>query len=199
MLGLLPPDRINPMTGLAQAGDVAGTRFGITWLSPCFALLIAVGVLGQLSTFIAGNSRLPFALGLDHYLPSAFAKVHARWGTPYVSILLQGVFSTIFLVLAELGENLRAAYQIMVDMTVIVYFIPFLYMFAAAWKYGRKWSAAMGLAVTVISIVVSLIPPGDARSLWLFEGKLLAGCAILVASARLMFRFALRGAPTSRK
>ena len=72
-------------------------------------------------------------------------------------------------------------------------------MFAAAWKYGRKWSAAMGLAVTVISIVVSLIPPGDARSLWLFEGKLLAGCAILVASARLMFRFALRGAPTSRK
>src|SRR6202162_3202415 len=114
MLALLPPSRINPMTGLAQAGDVAGVSFGAKWRAPCFALLITVGVLGQLNSFIAGDSRLPFAMGLDHYLPAAFARVHPRWRTPYVSILIQGVFSTIFLLLAELCENLRAAYQLIV-------------------------------------------------------------------------------------
>jgi len=187
MLALLPPDRINPMTGLAQAGDVAGARFGATWLSPCFALLISVGVLGQLSTFIAGNSRLPFALGLDHYLPSAFAKVHPRWGTPYVSILLQGVFSSIFLVLAELGENLRAAYQIMVDMTVIVTLIPFVYIFACGMKFGQPWAGTTGAIVSSIAIVLSAIPPPGVASVWLFELKVVGGTLLLVLAGRMIF------------
>jgi hypothetical protein len=65
-------------------------------------------------------------------------------------------------------------------------------MFGTAWKYGRKWSAGMGLVVTVICIIVSLIPPGDVSSAWLFEFKLLAGCAVLIMAARLTFNFALR-------
>jgi hypothetical protein len=78
-------------------------------------------------------------------------------------------------------------------MTVIVYFIPFAYMFAASWKYGRKWSAGMGMVVTIVSIVVSLIPPGDVRSVWLFEFKLLAGSAALIVAARIMFRIKWTG------
>ena len=187
MLALLPPSGINPMTGLAQAGDVAGARFGATWLSPCFALLISVGVLGQLSSFIAGNSRLPFAMGLDHYLPSAFAKVHPRWGTPYVSILLQGIFSTVFLVLAELGENLRAAYQIMVDMTVIVTLIPFLYIFTSGMKFGQRWAGATGAIVSAIAMVLSAIPPPGVASVWLFELKVVGGTVLLVLAGRMIF------------
>jgi glutamate:GABA antiporter len=187
MLALLPPSRINPMTGLAQAGDVAGARFGANWLSPCFALLITVGVLGQLNSFIAGNSRLPFAMGLDHYLPAAFAKVHPRWRTPYVSILIQGVFSTIFLLLAELGENLRAAYQIMVDMTVIVTLIPFVYIFASGIKFGQRWAGATGAIVSAIAIVLSAIPPPGVASVWLFELKVVGGTLLLVLAGRLIF------------
>ena len=48
----------------------------------------------------------------------------------------------------------------------------------------------MGIRVTVVSIIVSLIPPGDVRSVWLFEFKLLAGCAVLIVAARIMFIFA---------
>jgi amino acid transporter len=187
MLALLPPSSINPMTGLAQAGDVAGARFGATWLSPCFALLITVGVLGQLNSFIAGNSRLPFAMGLDHYLPEAFAKVHPRWGTPYVSILMQGIFSTIFLVLAELGENLRAAYQIMVDMTVIVTLIPFVYIFTSGMKFGQRWAGATGALVSAIAIVLSAIPPPGVASVWLFELKVVGGTLLLVLAGRVIF------------
>jgi hypothetical protein len=97
---------------------------------------------------------------------------------------------TVFVIALQAGESLRVGYQLLVDMTVIVYFIPFLYMFAASWKCGRKWSAGMGLVVTIVSIVVSLIPPGDVRSVWLFEFKLLAGCAVLIVAARVIFKFA---------
>jgi hypothetical protein len=50
----------------------------------------------------------------------------------------------------------------------------------------------MGMAVTIVSIVVSLIPPGDTRYIGLFEFKLLAGCAVLVVAARVVFMAALR-------
>ena len=94
MLALLTPDRISALTGLAQAGDVVGQRFGLRWLSPCFALLITLGFIGQLCIYIAANTRVPFVLGLDRYLPAAFAKLHPRWRTPYVSILMQGVVAS---------------------------------------------------------------------------------------------------------
>ena len=154
---------------------------------PALLLLISVGVLGQLSTYIAGNSRLPFALGLDHYLPPAFAKVHPRWGTPYVSILMQGVFSTIFLVLAELGESLRAAYQIMVDMTVIVTLIPFVYIFASGMKFGQRWAGTTGAIVSAVAIVLSAIPPPGVASVWLFELKVVGGTLLLVVAGRMIF------------
>jgi amino acid transporter len=175
-----------------EASTQAGARLHSAWLGYAMIVLILAGVAGQLCAWIGGCARVPFVIGLDRYFPPAFARLHPRWGTPYLAILTQGIACTVFVVALQAGESLRVGYQLLVDMTVIVYFIPFLYMFAAAWKYGRKVSAGMGIAVTVISIVVSLIPPGDVRSVGLFEFKLLAGCGVLIVTARIMFKFALR-------
>jgi len=192
LMVLMPPERISIMTGLVQASVETGARLSSPWLSRVMILLILMGVAGQLGAWIGGTSRIPFVIGIDRYFPPGFARLHPRWGTPYVAILAQGAACTVFVVALQAGESLRVGYQLLVDMTVITYFIPFLYMFGAAWKFGQKWSAAMGLLVTVIAMIASLIPPGDVRSVWLFEFKLIAGCAVLVASARVMFRVALR-------
>jgi amino acid transporter len=187
MLALLPPDRISPMTGLAQAGNLAGTRLGASWLSPLFALLITLGVIGQLTTYIAGNTRLPFAIGLDRYLPAAFAKLHPRWHTPHVSILTQAVLSTLFLLLTELGENLRAAYQILVDMVVIATLIPFVYIFATGFKYGQRLAGAAGALIAGIAVVLSCSPPPGIASVWLFELKIIGGTLLLALAGRVIF------------
>jgi amino acid transporter len=104
-----------------------------------------------------------------------------------VAILTQGAACTLFLLIMQLGENLRSGYQLLVDMTVVTYFIPFLYLFLSAWKHGQRWSAAAGALVTTAAIVFSLVPPGEAESPWLFEAKLIGGCALLVAAARIWF------------
>jgi amino acid transporter len=192
LMVLMPPERISIMTGLVQAGTEMGARVGSPWLSRVMIVLILIGVAGQLGAWIGGTARIPFVIGLDRYFPPGFARLHPRWGTPHVAILAQGAACTVFVVALQAGENLRVGYQLLVDMTVITYFIPFLYMFAAAWKFGQKWSAAVGLLVTVIAMIASLIPPGDVRAVWLFEFKLIAGCAVLVAAARMVFQVALR-------
>ena len=187
MLVLQAPASINPMTGLAQAGSLMGARFQAGWLPPCFALLIAIGGVGQLSTYIAGNSRLPFALGLDRYLPAAFAKLHPRWRTPYVSILSQAALASVLLLVMQMGENLRAAYQILVDMTVISALIPFVYFFSAGFKFGQRWAGAMGAAVSVTAVVLSTIPPAGVASVRLFELKVVGGTVLLILLARWIF------------
>jgi amino acid transporter len=183
LLALLAPDQISPLTGLAQAGQMAGARFGATWLSPAFALLIIVSMLGQLTAFVAGNTRLPFALGLDHYFPPAFAKLHPRWGTPHVSIVLQGVLSSILLLLMQLGETLRAAYQILVDLTVIATFLPFVYIFLSGYKFGQRISGATGCSITILAIVLSALPPPGVASVWMFELKVVGGALLLAVAA----------------
>jgi amino acid transporter len=187
MLALLTPDRISALTGLAQAGDIAGERFGIHWLSPCFALLITLGFVGQLCIYIAANTRVPFVLGLDRYLPAAFAKLHPRWRTPYVSILMQGVVASIFLLLMQLGENVRAGYQILVDMVVIAVLIPYVYIFCSGIKFGQWRAGTLGALVSVGAIVLSAIPPAGVRSTGIFELKVVGGTLLLALAGRLVF------------
>ncbi len=188
ILAVLPPARVNVMSGLTQASAAAAEGLGIAWLAPLVAILIVVGITGQLGAWLAGSARVPFAIGLDSYLPASFARLHPRWKTPHVAILTQGIACTFFLIAMQAGENLRTGYQLLVDMTVIAYFIPFLYMFAAAWRSGLRWSAASGLLVTAAGIAFSLVPPDGVPSVWRFEAKLAAGCALLIGTARISFK-----------
>jgi glutamate:GABA antiporter len=187
LLILLTPDAISPVTGLTQAGSAAGNALGLTWLPSAVALLITAGIFGQFSVWLAGSARLPLVLGIDRHLPAAFAKPHSRYGTPSTALLFQAFACTAFLLLMHAGENLRTGYQLLVDMTVITYFIPFLYLFAAAWRLRRSAAAFSGFAVTSMSLAISFVPPGSSEHPWLFVGKLVGGTAIMIGFARFWY------------
>ncbi len=188
LLVLLKPDEISPMTGLAQAGASGARKLGVPAIAILLAVLIGIALAGQLDTWIAGNTRLPYAIGLDHYLPAAFGRIHPRWGTPYISLLVQAVVATLFLLMAQLGETVRAAYQIMVDMMVIVTFIPFVYIFAAGFRFGSRIGAVSGLAVTLVAIALSALPPPEAASAVTFEAKVIGGSLFFALLGWLLFK-----------
>lgn len=187
MLALLAPEQISILTGLAQAGAEASRKLGVPWIGPLLAGLVTVGITGQLGAWLAGAARVPFVMSLEGRLPRGFARLSPRWGTPQLSIVVQAGACTVFLLTMLAGESLRAGYQLLVDMTVISYFIPFAYLFLAARRQGVRASLA-GLGVTLLAIAVSLIPPAEAQSPWLFEMKLVGGCALLIGAARIVFR-----------
>ncbi len=187
VLAVLTPGQVNIVSGLAQAATAAANRIGLPFVGPLVAVLIAFGVTGQLGAWLAGGARVPFAIGLDRYLPAAFARLHPRWRTPHVAILTQSIACTAFLLAMLIGEDLRTGYQLLVDMTVVTYFIPFLYLFATAARHGLQASAAGGLLVTAAGIVFSLVPPDGVASVWRFEAKLVLGCLLLVVAGRIAF------------
>ncbi len=197
MLVLLPPDQVSVVTGLVQAAAAAGARLGIGWPPMVLAFAIGAGVTGQLGAWIAGSARLPFVIGIDHYLPPVFSRLHPRWRTPHLSILILSGACTAFVIAMQAGENLRIGYQLLVDMTVVTYFVPFLYLFGAAWKNGQRASAMAGLAVSTLGIVLSFVPPPDVSSVWVFEGKLAGGFGLIAILGRLCFQRFRPGARTA--
>jgi glutamate:GABA antiporter len=190
LLALLPAEQVDIMSGLVQAGAAAGARLGWTGFSTVQAALVMGAAAGAFGSWLGGCARLPFVIGLDEYLPPFLARLHPRWGTPYLALLGEGAFCTFFLLAMTLGENLRSAYQLMLDLTAASTMIPFLYLFAAGWKNTLRLSAACGLAVTSLTIVLAFVPPQGAGR-WRYEAKLVAGCAAVVWAARLNFKYAL--------
>jgi APA family basic amino acid/polyamine antiporter len=184
LLIVLPAGRISELNGLAQVSTAAG----VPWLTPVVAVLVLATAIGQFGGLGSSVSRMPFAAGVDHLMPAAFAKIHPRWNTPWVSIIAFGFLASGLLIVSQFGDTMRAAYQTLVSLMVIAGFLPYVYVFASAWKTGRRWSAASGMGMTLLAIVCSVVPTGEIHNVWLFEGKLAAGTIAVIASAWLIYR-----------
>lgn len=215
VLSLMSSVNVDPKSGVFQALTIASATLKITALGIIAAVLVTVGNAGGVGSTVAGISRVPFAVGVDRYLPRAFAKVHPKWQTPYVSILVQAVISGAILLLSQISETTVSAYQILVDATNILYFIPFLYMYAAviklAYRPDRETSTAalipggkagvwfaggMGFIIVLASIILSVIPPGETANKLLFEVKLIGGTGFGLLLGVMLF---VRGARTKAR
>jgi amino acid transporter len=159
--------------------------------------LILVSGIGQAGAWFAAAGRLPFVAGLDRYLPAAFGRVHPRWGSPYVALLVQAVIAAAFIVLAQAGTSVAGAYDVMVSTTIIAYFLPYALMFAALIAVqrtpvgpevfrvpgGRPVAivlGAMGFIVTVGSMGLSLVPTDEEQNKPLAVAKILGLTLVLV-------------------
>jgi hypothetical protein len=110
-----------------------------------------------------------------------------------VSLLVQALAATLFLFMAQLGETVRAGYQIMVDMMLIVTFIPFIYIFAAGFRFASRIAAVSGLAVTLIAIAFAATPPPEAASAAIFEAKVVGGSVCFALLGWMVFKRYVRG------
>jgi glutamate:GABA antiporter len=205
MLVALPAEAVSLTNGMPQATAVLVERIGSPWLAPAagiVAALLTLANLGGVGAWIAGTARLPFVAGVDRMLPAAFAKVHPRWQTPHVALLVQGGIATAFVATGLIGASVRDAYLTLVDTTIVLYFIPYLYLFAAYLRLRRRPSIATaitgwtGVAAVVLSIVLAFIPAADVASPVAFEAKVAGGVLVFLGLGLLLARRGVRG-PTA--
>jgi amino acid transporter len=174
----LHPSEVSNLQGLMQAIDKTAGKVGWAALIPLAALLIALSNLGASGAYLAAVARLPFVAGIDRFLPPAFARLHPRWKTPWVSLVLQAVIGAIFAFLGQAGTSVKGAYDVLVSMGVITYFIPYLFVFASLFKLQQEPAgddvirvpggpviarlvALLGFTTTFLTIVISVLPPPD--------------------------------------
>ncbi len=199
ILVALPRGQVNGLQGIMDAIVRTGDRVGITGLGPIASVLIVVSTLGGVGVWLAAPARLPFVAGIDHYLPSAFGRLHPRYGTPYVALLLQVGVAGACAVLGQAGETPKKAYDILVSLGIIAFFLPYLTMFAAMIRLQREPAGlevmrvpggkppailcgVLGFATTAASIVLAAIPPADEPHPGRYVFKVVGLSALLVVT-----------------
>ena len=172
VLVALPTQQVNSMEGIMQAITSAAARVGWNGIGPAVALLICLANLGGVGAYLAALARIPFVVGIDRYLPPAFARVHPRWGTPSVALVAQAVCCMAFILMGQAGSTVHGAYQVLVTMTIITNFGPYLFMFAAMIRLQRE-SVEPG---------VITVPGGKPVATALAVLAFVTTCAVIVAS-----------------
>lgn len=86
----VPPDIIRDQASpIAYAAEQIMGKFG--------AALVTIGVtiagLAAINGAIMAQSRVLFALSRDGYFPKALSRIHRRFGTPHVAVIVSSVFT----------------------------------------------------------------------------------------------------------
>jgi amino acid transporter len=204
LLVALPSAAINGLGGFASAVQVMCARLGLSWVTVVIALFIALNSIGGAASFLSSTSRLPFVAGIDRYLPLVFGRVHAKWGTPWIAIIFYGLAGMLCALLSQAGSSVQGAYDLLVSMSIITYFIPFVFLFLAMIRLQREpvpsgvtrlpggrpvavLLASVGLITTLLTIVLAVVPPDDEPHKGAAIAKVIGSTLLLVGGGVAVF------------
>ncbi len=209
VLWWIPNKDLNVVSGFLQAIKTGADKISPTlwWIAPVCAALYTIGNLGSVGAWLIGPARMAFVIGLDRYFPKAFGAVHPRWRTLYVAILVQATLGTIFLLVSVLGKgtNIENVYLILLDTQILIYFIPYLYLFIVflihrrhdqnpsdvvlvpGGSIGAWFTGLSGIIVTLFAIIIATIPPPDMGNAAMFRLKVIGGATGFVLIGGLIY------------
>ena len=131
-LGVIIPQKdINLTQSLLVGFDRYFSYIHASWLSPIMAIALTFGVLAGVLTWVAGPSKGLFSVGRAGYLPPFFQKTNSI-GVQKNILYIQGVAVTFLSLLFVVMPSVQSFYQILSQLTVLLYIIMYLLMFAAA-------------------------------------------------------------------
>lgn len=176
---IIPKGQINLVQSLLVAFDKLFAYFHVGYMGPILALCLAFGVLAQVVAWVGGPSKGLLQVGKAGYLPRWMQKTNAA-GVQVAILLVQGGVVTLLSVLFVLLPSVQTAYQIISQLTIILYLFMYILMFAAAiflrYKephtersfripggktFGMWVVGGLGLIGSVVACVLSFIPPAQ--------------------------------------
>ena len=196
---IVPNSQINLTQSLLVAYNDFFRLYGIPWAGPVLALALFAGVIGGVTVWVAGPSAGLAVVGRAGYLPPFFQKLNKN-GVASNILMVQGLIVTFLAIMFVVLPSVQAAYQILSQLTVTLYLIMYVLMFAAAihlrhtepntprpykvpfGEAGMWIFAGAGLVGSLIAFVLSFVPPSQISvgSPATYIGILIAGNVLFV-------------------
>ncbi|MDE5595559.1 MAG: amino acid permease [Muribaculaceae bacterium] len=206
---IIPAKDINLVQSLLVGFDNFCAYFHAGWLTPVIAIALAFGVLAGVLTWVSGPSKGVFAVGQAGYLPPFFQKTN-KSGVQKNILLIQGAAVTVLALLFVVMPSVESFYQILSQLTVLLYLIVYLLMFAAAiylrysmknakrpFRIGSKGNwlmwvvGSVGFIGSLLAFILSFFPPSQismgSNTVWFTV--LIAGVVIFVVAPFIILHF----------
>ncbi len=151
-----------------------------------------LGLMGSGAAWLAAPARVPFAIGIDHYLPKAFARVHPRYGTPYVALIAQALVATLLIFINTSGATLQEAYLALLGGSIVLVMVTYFYLFVSWVRLNRpssrpsalrvKTLCLTGLTATILATAACFIPPPIVAGIAGFEMKIIGSVVFMLVA-----------------
>ena len=196
---IIPAKDINLTQSLLIGFDNYFRHFHISWAGPIIAIALMFGVLASVLTWVAGPSKGIYTVGKAGYLPPFFQESNKN-GVQRNILLVQGGIVTLLSLLFVVMPSVQSFYQILSQLTILLYLIMYMLMFAAAivLRYKMKdtprpfrigkgntmmWILGLvGFGGSLLAFVLSFIPPSQIQtgSNTVWYSVLVIGCLVMV-------------------
>lgn len=201
VIGVVIPDKdINLLQSLLVAYKGLWASFGLGWLGNIMALLIMIGVIGQISALVTGPATGLMAVAQSGYLPPALQKVNSK-GVNKPILWVEGIFVSVLCLVLIVLPTVESAYQIMSQMATIIYLIMVLLIYGSFIRLrhtspGRKRGfkvpggtlgaiivCFVGLSGAILALGLSFMPPSQITtgSPYVYVGIIITGVAVFIA------------------
>ena len=197
---VIPAANINLVQSLLVAYNQLWDSFGLSWAGNIIALLIMVGVIGQVSALVNGPSTGLMSVAQSGYLPRKLQNVNAK-GVNKSILIISGVFVSVLTLILLVLPTVESAYQIMSQLATIIYLIMVLFIYGAfirlrhtapnkvrgyrvpGGKVGAFIVCFLGIFGARAALLLSFLPPEqiETGSPAVYIGILLLGTAVFVA------------------
>jgi glutamate:GABA antiporter len=175
---IIPRAQINLTQSLLVAYFDMFNWAHIGWLAPIMAIALAIGVLAGVVNWVAGPSSGLLTVAKAGYLPRFWQKTNQQGMATHI-LLIQAILVSALSIMFVVLPSVQAAYQILSQLTVILYLVMYLLMFAAAiyLRYSQPnrprpykipggdagmWLVGgLGFLGSLLAFVLSFIPPGQ--------------------------------------
>ncbi|EAF0570871.1 glutamate:gamma-aminobutyrate antiporter [Listeria monocytogenes] len=178
---VLPLKDLSLSSGVVQTFQALILHFGsgLGWAVKLIAIMIALGVMGEVSAWVVGPSRGMYIAAEQGLLPEKMKKVN-KHGVPVPLIMVQGIVVTIWAAILTFGgggNNL--SFLTAISLTVVIYLVGYLLFFIGylvlifkksslkrtyqipGGKIVKVIVALIGLVTSIFALCISFVPPAS--------------------------------------
>lgn len=175
---ILPYDKITLQAGVMESFEMVFDHYNIPWMTNIIAILIVVGCISAIISWLSGPSKGLLWTAKDGELPKFMTKLNKN-GVQQNILLVQGIIVTLLCSMYFIISDVTVAFFLLSSLTAALYLIMYMLMYLAgirlrktqpdlprAFKVpggnaGMLFFGGIGFLAVLIALILCFIPPSQ--------------------------------------
>lgn len=139
----------------APIADILSQFFG-SQVTTVITGAAIISILGTTIGWLLSTARIAYAAGIDGVFPNVFAKVHPRFQTPHVALIIGSILANILL-LMNYTKSLNSAFSFVMLLATLSYLPVYAFTAAAEIQLIKKTTGKVNVWKFIKSSIVPLL------------------------------------------